>query len=159
MENYCDKIKERLSQTGLKLTAQRMAVMRALTGVRTHPDAQSIFEEVRKIIPQMSLATVYTTLKALEKVGIIREVGARGDIQRFDANLKPHSHLMCICCNRIQDLENFNLKDIEKLESDLVRKTDYKLINTFINFYGYCPECKRKLKNSGLRVCKNNKKE
>lgn len=157
MHTYCDELKIRLHRAGLKLTPQRMVVMQALIAVKTHPDAQSIYDAVKKIMPQMSLATVYTALKTLESAGIIRQVGARGDIQRFDGNLKPHSHLMCINCNKIQDLEDFGLKDISSLESTVIEKTDYKLVNTFVNFYGYCPQCKLKLKNSGLGRCKGHK--
>jgi Fe2+ or Zn2+ uptake regulation protein len=92
-----------LKRAGLKLTPQRIAVVRELAGDETHPTAQELFERLRPTFPTMSFATVYNTLDTLAEHGLLRSIRL-GAATRFDPNTSSHHHAVCDACGRIVDL-------------------------------------------------------
>src|ERR1700760_3435813 len=81
-----------LRGAGLKLTPQRMAIVRELAADPTHPTAQELFERLRTALPTMSFATVYNTLDALAKAGLCASLSLSPGPSRFDPNMRPHHH-------------------------------------------------------------------
>ncbi|MFH1784019.1 MAG: Fur family transcriptional regulator [bacterium] len=138
------KFKSALHGYGLKLTPQRMAVFSVLSKTNEHPDADSIFTEVKKILPSVSLATVYSTLKSLKKIGIVYEVGSLCESKHFDGNVEPHLHLICLDCNKIEDVHGMGRKDLRHLRESVARATDYDIVRSCLSFYGYCQICAQK---------------
>jgi len=96
-------VAERLRRAGLKLTAQRLAVVRCLVGDETHPTAQELYDRLRPSFPSMSFATVYNTLAALSGVGACNTVQL-GGAARFDPNVKAHDHWVCDTCGMVRDV-------------------------------------------------------
>jgi Fe2+ or Zn2+ uptake regulation protein len=92
-----------LKRAGLKLTPQRMAIVRELADDLTHPTAQELFERLRPAFPTMSFATVYNTLDALAKLGLVGSLRL-GSAVRFDPNTSPHHHAVCDACGAVVDL-------------------------------------------------------
>ncbi|OJY17897.1 MAG: hypothetical protein BGO98_09420 [Myxococcales bacterium 68-20] len=92
-----------LKRAGLKLTPQRMAIVRELADDCTHPTAQELFERLRPAFPTMSFATVYNTLDALAKLGLLGSLRL-GTAVRFDPNTAPHHHAVCDACGAVVDL-------------------------------------------------------
>ncbi|MBI4956410.1 MAG: transcriptional repressor [Myxococcales bacterium] len=104
-----------LRRAGLKLTPQRLAIVRALSGDDTHPTAQELFERLRRELPGMSFATVYNTLAALAAAGLCsarsfsvgrpgRPGAAARGATRFDPNMQPHDHAVCDACGAVYDV-------------------------------------------------------
>ncbi len=96
-----------LKQAGLKLTPQRIAIVRLFAVDRSHPTAQDLFERLRPAFPSMSFATVYNTLDTLAHTGLagmVRLPGKRGDAARFDPNTTPHHHAVCDRCGAVLDV-------------------------------------------------------
>ncbi len=96
-----------LRRAGLKLTPQRIAIVRQFAEDLSHPTAQDLFERLRPAFPTMSFATVYNTLDALARAGlagVVRLPGKRGDAARFDPNTSPHHHAVCDSCGTVLDL-------------------------------------------------------
>src|SRR3954470_20452486 len=89
---------------GLKLTPQRMAIVKELASDETHPTAQEIFERLRPGLPTMSFATVYNTLGALSAAGLCAALSLSPGSGRFDPNMQPHHHLVCDGCGAVRDL-------------------------------------------------------
>jgi Fe2+ or Zn2+ uptake regulation protein len=90
---------------GLRLTPQRMAVVRELAGDESHPTAQELFDRLRPALPTMSFATVYNTLAALSDAGLCGSMSlTAGSAGRFDPNMQPHDHLVCDGCGAVRDL-------------------------------------------------------
>jgi len=143
MKNRLNELKDKIRSRGMRATPQRMAILEALIKTEEHPDAESIFAKIKKNFPATSRATVYSTLKSLQKAGLAQEIGAVGDIRRFDGNLKPHSHLICMGCSKIKDIESPD--SIANLESYVIKKTGYQLGKNFLSISGYCPECMNKI--------------
>jgi len=92
-----------LRAAGLKLTPQRLAVLRCLIGDETHPTAQTLYERLRKRYPTMSVATVYNTLNALDAIGYCRRLDMGGS-GRFDPNVELHDHALCERCGAMRDV-------------------------------------------------------
>jgi Fe2+ or Zn2+ uptake regulation protein len=89
---------------GLKLTPQRLAIVRELAEDESHPTAQELFERLRPSLPTMSFATVYNTLDALTAAGLCATLALSPGSGRFDPNMDPHHHLVCDHCGSVRDL-------------------------------------------------------
>ena len=85
------------------MTPQRIAIARELEGDESHPTAQELYERLLPAFPTMSFATVYNTLEALAKNGLIRTIRL-GTAVRFDPNTTSHHHAVCDACGIIVDL-------------------------------------------------------
>src|SRR5277367_7120535 len=90
--------------SGLKLTPQRMAIVRELAADPTHPTAQELFERLRPALPTMSFATVYNTLDALAAAGLCASLSLAPGPARFDPNMRPHHHAVCDRCGLVRDV-------------------------------------------------------
>jgi Fur family peroxide stress response transcriptional regulator len=90
--------------SGLKLTPQRMAIVRELAFDPTHPTAQELFERLRRTLPTMSFATVYNTLDTLASAGLCAALSLSPGPARFDANMEPHHHAVCDRCGLVRDV-------------------------------------------------------
>jgi Fur family peroxide stress response transcriptional regulator len=93
-----------LRASGLKLTPQRMAVVRELAADPTHPTAQELFDRLRPAMPTMSFATVYNTLDALASAGLSASLSLAPGPARFDPNMQPHHHAVCDRCGLVRDV-------------------------------------------------------
>ena len=88
---------------GLKVTHQRTEVFREVAGADEHPDAETIFQRVRRRVTGISLDTVYRTLPAMEALGLVRRTEISGQSARYDANTDMHHHFVCTRCGRVDD--------------------------------------------------------
>ena len=96
---------ELFAQHELRCTKQRKAIYTALTQTRCHPTADELHKRVMGELPGVSLATVYNTLEAFSKAGLIiklPDAGSNGSA-RYDAHREPHTHLRCRCTGRVAD--------------------------------------------------------
>ena len=89
---------------GLKLTPQRMAIVKELAADETHPTAQEIYERLRAGLPTMSFATVYNTLGALSSAGLCAALSLSPGSGRVDPNMDPHHHVVCDVCGAVRDM-------------------------------------------------------
>jgi Fe2+ or Zn2+ uptake regulation protein len=92
-----------LKRAGLKLTPQRIAIVREIADDLSHPTAQALFERLRPAFPTMSFATVYNTLDALAGCGLTGSLNLGGAV-RFDPNTDPHHHAVCDACGMVVDI-------------------------------------------------------
>lgn len=129
---------------GLKLTPQRLAVLKYLEGNKEHPSADDIYKTILKKFPTMSFATVYNTLETLRRRGQVMELNFDPFKKRFDPNPMPHHHVICVKCQKILDVQNDFSLPAPKIESE-----EFEIIGNHIEFYGLCSKCKHKEKGGG----------
>ena len=127
-----------------RLTRQRKAVLDVVQKARNHPDAAWIYQEVRKIVPSISLGTVYRTLEALVSEGQITVLARAGEATRYDANPVPHHHLICERCGEILDLE-VELPDL--LTPARAAYPGLTIHEAKVEFRGLCPTCRQTLRS------------
>lgn len=123
----------------LKKSHQREVILEELKKVITHPTADEIYMIVRKIIPNISLGTVYRNLELLSDLGEIDKLEFGNNQKRFDGNIIKHEHLICEKCNSIRDIIPKGIKNLNSNLDEFILKNrlkSYKLILT-----GLCEEC------------------
>ena len=96
-----DALKELFAKSGLKFTNQRYLVYKTMTAAKDHPSAETVWRRVRDAAPAISLDTVYRTLAAFEARGLVTRVPGGGEEGRFDGDVTPHHHLVCLLCGSI----------------------------------------------------------
>mgnify|MGYP000636178909 CR=1 FL=1 len=88
-----EKIRDKISENGLKVTPQRIAVYQTITEMENHPTAEMIRNRVAQSHPSISLATVYKALEAFVNKGLIRKIKTEEDVMRYDPIVEEHHHL------------------------------------------------------------------
>ena len=127
-----------LNDTQLRMTRQRQVILQELRKVKTHPSADEVYEMVRRLLPRISLGTVYRNLEILSELGEIQKIEICGKLKRFDGNTRDHYHLRCLNCHRIDDVpENIHFD----FNSSLNSETGYAITGHRLEFVGLCPEC------------------
>ena len=129
-----------LKAAGYRLTPQRKAICRVLADSEEHPSAQMVYDQLRQEDDTLSLATVYNTLDALTRLGIINVLGEVGssDSVRYDADTAPHVNLACVRCRRIIDIPS---KFVRDLDCEIEETSGYALLGARVLYYGVCPDC------------------
>ena len=117
---------------------QREAILSVISSTNTHPTADWIYSETRKIIPNISLGTVYRNLSDLRQAGEILSVDVRDGKEHFDFDTSPHFHLTCKCCGSIIDAKP-STDPMENLKDNygFTPETPVYVV------YGYCKNCKK----------------
>jgi Fur family peroxide stress response transcriptional regulator len=134
---------ETLRKKGYKATPQRIAICRFALCSRDHPNAQRIYDEVKKIHPTVSLATVYKTLRILTEQGLIQELNLPESQARFDSYVEPHINLVCLQCGRIQDFDDSSAREmVERVTA----KAEFMRTGQRIDIYGVCKMCRTRTK-------------
>ena len=94
-----------LRERGIQVTAQRLAVLRAVAG-QPHITADAVAEVVRTEIGAISLQSVYDALSLLVAEGLIRRIQPSGSAARFEDRVGDnHHHLICRTCGRVVDVD------------------------------------------------------
>jgi Fur family transcriptional regulator, peroxide stress response regulator len=126
---------------GYKAKPQRIAIVQFVLHNHTHPTAQKIYNEVKKVYPTVSLATIYKTVQILKEAGLIQELNLEKDQARFDPNMKPHAHLVCFQCKSINDCTDPMISEIvDRMSSE----ADFSAGEWNFDIFGICSNCRRK---------------
>ncbi len=140
MKLSLDDIQKKFHDNSLKSTPQRTAIYQALVHITSHPTAEDLFAQVSPTFPMLSLNTVYYTLGVLRTAGLIQEVNIGHDRARFDANLAPHHHVICLGCQVILDVMDTRLN---QLSSPSGIPKDFEITSHQVAFRGYCGKCRQ----------------
>ena len=125
-------------KAGAKLTHQRIEIFREVAQTGDHPDAESVYQGVRKRIPTISLDTVYRTLWWLKDMGLITMLGPTRERARFDANLDHHHHFVCKQCGLTQD---FYSEEFNSIKPPASLKSIGKAETIQVEAIGLCKQC------------------
>jgi Fur family peroxide stress response transcriptional regulator len=136
-----ERFKASARDAGIKLTHQRLEIFREIASSVEHPDAESVFRAVQRRVPTVSRDTVYRTLWKLQELGLVTTLGARRPTVRFDANLDPHHHYVCMNCGLTRDLESATFSALRIPE--IVRELG-SVAGTHIEVRGLCRACQEK---------------
>ena len=123
---------------GLQVTAQRLAVLRAVS-VRPHSTADDIYKVVRAEIGAISRQAVYDALAALGDKGLLRRIQPSGSPARYEDRVGDnHHHLICRTCSRMVDV------DCAVGDTPCLTAADdwgYEVDEAEVVYWGRCPEC------------------
>lgn len=99
-----DRIAEELSRHGLRATRQRIAALRLLRRLRSHPTVAELHDRLRRRHENLSQKTVYDMVDALVRAGLAARVTSVGEPSRYEARAEPHYHATCRVCGRLYDI-------------------------------------------------------
>lgn len=124
----------------LGLTKQRQVILRVIRESEGHMTANEVFDHARRMLPGMSFATVYNSLRYLKSEGLIGEVRFGTDATRYDKNLSRHDHASCDNCGKLVDLDLHIPKALIKEAAEL---SMFKAESIELTLHGLCPECSK----------------
>ena len=122
------------------LTKQRQAVLQVIRESDEHLTANEVFEDARRLLPGISFATVYNSLRYLRQEGLIGEVRFGNDATRYDRKLTRHDHALCNKCGKLVDLE---LSIPVGLIAEASALSNFEAESVELTLRGLCPECSR----------------
>ena len=123
---------------GTGLTKQRQAVLQVIRESDEHLTANEVFEDARRLLPGISFATVYNSLRYLKQEGLIGEVRFATDAARYDRKLTRHDHALCNICGKLVDLE-LSIPVALLEEASALSKFNAESIE--LTLRGLCPDC------------------
>ncbi len=133
-----DGFENKCRARGLRVTNQRREIFRAVAASRQHPSAETVFLQVRRTMPNVSLDTVYRTLTSLEEMELLTRVGASAK-ERFDADMRPHAHFVCTACGEVYDI--FTPQNtLFATPQEAHQWGEIKCVN--VQFRGICKRCR-----------------
>ena len=125
----------------LKYSRQRESIKEFLRGRTDHPTADTVYENMKLLYPNISLGTVYRNLSLLAEIGEIRKLSSFSGADRFDGRTDRHSHFMCNCCGSVIDMESDEIDRIMEIAGK-----DFKgsISDYNARFFGLCEDCFKK---------------
>ncbi|MEL7004367.1 MAG: transcriptional repressor [Bacteroidota bacterium] len=107
-----EEIVKQISQAGLKVTHQRIVILKAASAMDSHPSTEQIYEAIKSDNPTLSLATVYKTLETFVQSGLLSKVSTDSGQMRYDPKLDSHGHIYCDNTKEIIDYYDEELNNI-----------------------------------------------
>ncbi len=138
LEARLQQLKDGARKAGVKLTHQRLEIFRELAATAEHPDADAIFRAVQQRVPTVSVDTVYRTLWRLHDLGLVTTLGPQRDGVRFDANLEPHHHYVCVRCGLVRDFASAAMSALRI--PDVVKQLG-SVADAQVEVRGVCKKC------------------
>lgn len=122
----------------LGLTRQREVVLRVIRDADEHLTANEVFGRAKELLPTISFATVYNSLRYLKDAGHIAEISFGNGASRFDRITHRHDHAICTSCGRLVDIEMDHPAEILKKAA---RQSKFKPESIEFTLRGLCPDC------------------
>ncbi len=120
-------LEKKCIEKGLKMTEQRRVIARVLSDADDHPDVEALFKRASAIDANISIATVYRTVKLFEDAHIIeRHDFGDGRARYEEMPEEHHDHLIDLRTGKVVEFTN---ADIEKLQEKIARELGYKLVD------------------------------
>lgn len=135
-----DGLLARLKAGGLRLTPQRVAIVRALLVREDHPSVEQLHRAIQADFPTTSLATVYKTIHLLKELGEVLELGFGELGSRYDGRRPhPHPHLICTRCGAISDPD---CRGLDEIVARLAGESGFSVSTHRFDLFGLCPACR-----------------
>lgn len=134
-----DGVDQLLRTHGVQVTAQRLAIMRAVSS-RPHATADELTDDVRSVIGSISRQAVYDTLGVLVDKNLVRRIQPAGSAARFENRVGDnHHHLICRSCGRTFDID-CAVGEVPCLTAD--DDHGFAIDEAEVIYWGHCPSCR-----------------
>lgn len=126
----------------LKRSKQKEVIRRILRNTSSHPTADWIYEQARKALPNISVATIYRNLKLMKDTGELIELDLGQGQSHYDDNTTNHYHFRCEKCGKFFDLE----QEVDTaIDNEVARETGHDVTHHVLEFRGLCKHCKKRI--------------
>ena len=135
-----DNFRTVLRKEGLKITPQRIAVLKEVIKDKGHRECEDIYLAIKRSKTYVSRATVYRTLDILVQNQFIRKLNLGDGKARYENKINSlhHDHLICVICHKIIEFVD---QDIEMLQEKIAIKNEFSLKRHVHQLFGICKEC------------------
>ncbi|SKA10777.1 Fur family transcriptional regulator, ferric uptake regulator [Enhydrobacter aerosaccus] len=134
MSDQKSKLEAICAERGLKMTDQRRVIARVLSESSDHPDVESLHKRATAVDPNISIATVYRTVRLFEEAGILAKHDFGDGRARYEeAPNEHHDHLIDIQSGKVVE---FHSDEIEELQRRIAEKQGYRLVGHRLELYG-----------------------
>ncbi len=139
-----DALLAALRRDGLRITANRRHILRALLAARGPLSLEEIQTQATADGSRPDFATVFRMMGTLERLGLAQRVHLGRASSHFELvdPRRHHDHLVCVDCGRVTLLED--VCPVEKLERRIARQYGYRDVTHSLEFFGHCQECTAK---------------
>jgi len=128
------RIEQQCVDKGMKMTAQRRVIARVLSDAADHTDVEQVYHRAAKIDPQISIATVYRTVRLFEEADILERHDFGDGRSRYEEmTAEHHDHLIDIQTGRVIEFQN---NEIEALQEKTAARYGFRLIGHKLELYG-----------------------
>ncbi len=126
-------LEKKCIEKGLKMTEQRRVIARVLSDSTDHPDVEALFARATKVDPNISIATVYRTVKLFEDAQIIERHDFGDGRSRYEEMpAEHHDHLIDLRSGKVVEFSN---REIEQLQEKIARELGFKLVDHRLELY------------------------
>lgn len=125
-----------IKETGL--TKQREVVLQVIRSAHEHLTASEVFTAAKELLPTISFATVYNSLRYLKEAGHIAEITFGNGASRYDRMTHRHDHAICTDCGKLVDIEMEVPAEILK---QAARQSKFRPETLEFTLRGKCPDC------------------
>ena len=133
MTDQTQSLEELCLQKGMRMTEQRRTIAQVLASAHDHPDVEELYRRASAVDSNISISTVYRTVKLFEDSGIIeRHDFGQGRARYETLPEEHHDHLIDL---RSGTVIEFRDEEIEKLQEKIARKLGYKLVDHRLELY------------------------
>lgn len=129
-----DRLEKLCIEKGMRMTEQRKVIARVLSQADDHPDVEEIHRRAAEIDANISIATVYRTMRLFEESGVVERHDFQDGRSRYEeASEKHHDHLIDLRSGEVIEFVN---DEIEKLQRRIAEEHGYKLVDHRLELYG-----------------------
>lgn len=126
-------IEHQCIEKGMKMTEQRRVIARVISESEDHPDVEELYNRAVAVDPNISIATVYRTVRLLEEADIIEKHDFGDGRARYEeATDEHHDHLIDVKSGKVIEFVN---EEIEKLQERIAREYGYRLVDHRLELY------------------------
>ena len=125
----------------VRYSETRDIIYNYLYNTKAHPSAEMIYNDLKIVLPKLSLKTIYTNLRFFEEHGKVVRVANVNGSDRYDANCEEHVHLVCDECGAVIDIMDADIKKAKKA----CQVGQAKIKSIQIVLHGTCETCSANL--------------
>lgn len=129
-----DRLERLCIEKGMRMTDQRRVIARVLSGSSDHPDVEELHRRASAVDPNISIATVYRTVRLFEEAGILTRHDFLDGRSRYEeAGEAHHDHLIDMRTGQVLEFVD---DEIERLQEEIARRLGYRLVGHRLELYG-----------------------
>jgi Fe2+ or Zn2+ uptake regulation protein len=136
-----ERLAQELKRRGHRVTPQRAVILETIAHMERHVTAQEVYDQARRRLPGLHLATVYRALEGLQQAGMVDPFHAGPGLTRFALTQQdhPHGHLVCQRCGRTVA---FDPGMAHELAQQVDQRHGYQVNLSHLTLRGLCPDCR-----------------
>lgn len=127
------ELEQRCVDAGVKMTAQRRAILQVLDMSEDHPSVDEVYQRAKELDKSVSIATVYRTLHLLDQMNLVKRHDFNESFSRFEVNVEHHYHLVDVDSGEVIE---FQSEELEELKAKIATELGYELVDQRFELYG-----------------------